>query len=492
MLEPKDIAAPDPVVSLDEETIIDTSDIALSIRFASRYEGNLRFVGQWSRWWSWTGHRWEMDHKMATWSKAKSLLMGLAKRIYRVELAREMVAIDAMSDILSETDRRKRRKHAKRKALLAAKPIKGQTTVAATINLARSDERLVSAADEWDADPWALNTPTGTIDLKKGTIRKHNPVDLITMRTAAGPLLGKAPRWTEFLKTVMDGDDEMVTYLQRILGYCLTGTTGEQAMFFAFGTGANGKSVILNTIGGILGDYHKSTAMETFILTQDYRHPTELANHRGARIVTASETQKGRRWDEVKVKRLTGGDPISARFMRQDFFEFLPQFKLFITGNHKPTLTSVDEAMRRRFNLIPFTVTVPQARRDPFLVEKFKEEWPQILGWMIEGCLQWQLMRLRPPHAVVEATESYMSMEDSFAAWYEDCCNFNSYGFETIGDLFTSWETWANKAGDRIGTKKEFSQTLLTRSDVLKIKYRKTNQGRGFDGLSLTAGREAA
>jgi putative DNA primase/helicase len=178
------------------------------------------------------------------------------------------------------------------------------------------------------------------------------------------------------LRRITAGDDRLVSYLQRAFGYALTGNVREHALFFGYGTGANGKGVTLNTLAGILGDYHESAPIETFTASSGDRHPTELADLRGARLVTATETEEGRRWAESRIKMLTGGDRVKARFMRQDFFEYNPQFKLFITGNHKPSLRSVDEAIRRRFHLIPFTVTIPPEQRDPDLAEKLKTEWP--------------------------------------------------------------------------------------------------------------------
>ena len=181
-----------------------------------------------------------------------------------------------------------------------------------------------------------------------------------------------------------DGDHELVAFLQRVAGYALTGSTSAHALFFLYGTGANGKSVFVNTVAGILGDYHRTAPIETFTASSHERHPTDLAGLRGARLVTAVETEEGRRWAESRIKALTGGDKIAARFMRQDFFEFTPQFKLLIAGNHKPGLRSVDEAIRRRFNLIPFAVTIPDEERDENLTDNLKAEWPGILAWMIE------------------------------------------------------------------------------------------------------------
>jgi putative DNA primase/helicase len=223
-----------------------------------------------------------------------------------------------------------------------------------------------------------------------------------------------------------------------VLGYGLTGLTREHALFFGYGTGANGKSVLLSTVAGILGEYHKTAPIETFTASNADRHPTDLASLRGARLVTATETEEGRRWAESRIKQLTGGDTVAARFMRQDFFEYRPAFKLIIAGNHKPSLRSVDEAIRRRFHLIPFAVTIPPEERDGDLTEKLKDEWPGILAWLIEGCLEWQAESLLPPKAVVEATDAYLTAEDAMAAWLDEKCEHDPNAWTSSTYLFGS------------------------------------------------------
>ena len=201
--------------------------------------------------------------------------------------------------------------------------------------------------------------------------------------------------------------------MQRVIGSCKTGSTREHALFFLYGTGANGKSVFLSMISVLLGDYAKTASTSSFTASTTEQHPTDLAGLRGARFVTAIETEDGARWAESKIKSLTGGDKIAARFMRCDFFEFFPEFKLVIAGNHKPALRSVDEAIRRRLHFIPFTVTIPQNKRDPRLGEKLRAELPGILAWAIEGCLAWQREGLNPPLLVREATADYLAAEDA-------------------------------------------------------------------------------
>jgi putative DNA primase/helicase len=291
------------------------------------------------------------------------------------------------------------------------------------------------------------------------------------------------PTWQRFLHQVTAGDVSLQEFLQRMAGYCLTGLTSEHALFFIYGTGANGKSVYINTISGIFADYHRTAPIETFTASHQDRHPTELARLRGARLVTAVETEEGRRWAESRIKSLTGGDKIAAHFMRQDFFEFTPQFKLVIAGNHKPGLRSVNEAIRRRLNLIPFTVTIPPAERDPDLAEKLKAEWPGILAWAIEGYLAWQRVGLVAPAAVTAATAAYLEAEDAIAVWMNERCEQESGAKERSSVLFAAWKEWAEKAGEAVGSQKNLSQKLEDRG----FKKNHDRLGSWFAGLRVLA-----
>jgi len=358
-------------------------------------------------------------------------------------------------------------------------------TVAAVERLARADRRLAATSDQWDCDPWVINTHDGTVDLRSAAIRVHCPLDYITKVTAAAPG-GACPTWLAFLDQVTAHDVELQKFMQRMFGYALTGETSAHALFFLFGTGANGKSVTIDTISGILNDYHRTAAIETFTASNSDRHPTDLAGLRGARLVTAVETEEGRRWAESRIKTLTGGDRIAARFMRQDFFEFAPHFKLVIAGNHKPGLRSVDEAIRRRFHLLPFTVTIPPEKRDPHLREKLRAEWSGIFAWMIDGCLEWQRNGLQPPAAVIDATAAYLDAEDAISAWIDDCCRRDPAAWTGSGVLFASWRSWAEAAGEYVGSAKRFAQNLETHGFTATRKM----TGRGFQGLAIDSSRD--
>ena len=278
-------------------------------------------------------------------------------------------------------------------------------------------------------------------------------------------------------------DAELVAFLQRWCGYCLTGDIREHALVFCYGPGGNGKTVLLNTVTSILGDYAKTAAMETFVSSTFASHPTDLAMLAGARLVTAAETEEGRVWAETRIKQITGGDPVSARFMRCDFFTYRPTFKLMIIGNYEPALSRVDDAARRQFNVVPF-IRKP-ALVDKELLDKLRSEWPAILRWMIDGCLAWQARGLDPPETVRAATASYFDNQDLFSQWLEEKCAAepgNKHKTATSAELFSSWSKYAKAAGDLAGSRKSFARLLDRRGFE---PYRQTAGVRAWRGLCL-------
>lgn len=423
------------------------SEEHLALAFARENEAGLRYCAAWGQWLFWDGVRWVIDKTLLAKDQARDLCRRAAA---------------------ASGDER------------AAAVLGLARTVNAVAHLARTDRRLAANPDQWDSDPWLLNTPGGVVNLKTGELGPSDPALHMTKVTGAAPG-GDCPTWLLFLDRITGGDAELQAYLQRVLGYALTGDTSEHALFFGYGTGANGKSVLIDTIAGILGDYHSTAPIETFTESNSERHPTDLARLRGARLVTAVETEQGRRWAESRIKTLTGGDRVAARFMRQDFFEYAPQFKLFIAGNHKPGLRSVDEAMRRRFHLVPFAVTIPPEERDAQLKEKLKAEWPGILAWMIEGCREWQLIGLEPPTAARTATEAYLEAEDALAAWVDEQCEHDPQAWESSSALFASWKHWAGMNGEYVGSKQRLALALEARG----FQPKRTTQARGLVGLRL-------
>ena len=361
---------------------------ALAATFADRHAGTWRYVAAWGQWLMWSGIAWRREDTLQAFD--------LARRICREAAARAGTT--------------------KLKAKLST-----AATVSAVERLARSDRRHASTTEIWDRDPWLLNTPRGVIDLRTGAVADHDPLLHMT-KTAGASAAGDCPIWLEFLDTVTRGDADLQAYLQRMAGYCLTGITSEHALFFLYGTGANGKSVFANTLAAIMGDYATVAAMDMFMATHGDRHPTDMAGLRGARIVTAIETEQGSRWAESKLKALTGGDKITARFMRQDFFEFTPQFKLL--DRRQPQ--ALDPQRRRGDEAAPAHGAVhghhpcAQARQAAARPAAGRARRHPRLG--AQGCLEWQRTGLRPPAAVMAATEDYFEAEDAVGRWIDERC----------------------------------------------------------------------
>ena len=449
-LQMHDVALEDEPVAGTDESVWGTED-ALALAFTRRYHKDWRYVATWGRWLVWDGSRWRTEDTLAATDLIRSVCRHAALKSGNPKVAAKLASA---------------------------------STVSGVERLARADRRHAANTEEWDADPWLINTTSGVTDLRTGRERAHDRSDRMTKIATATPR-GECPTWLQFLREITGGDQALQDYLQRMVGYALTGSTQEHAVFFLYGTGANGKSVFVNTLATILGDYATNAPMDTFMETRNERHPTDLAGLRGARFVSAIETEQGRRWAESKIKNLTGGDKITARFMRQDFFGFFPHFKLFVAGNHKPAIRNIDEAMKRRLHLVPFTITVPAEKRDKHLQQKLLAERDGILAWAVQGCLAWQrLGKLDPPQQVLDATEAYFEGEDALGRWLEERCVLAANARSLTAELFNDWKLWADAAGEFVGSQKRFSDLLISRGIE---KWRNAIGLRGFRGLGLKA-----
>jgi putative DNA primase/helicase len=319
------------------------------------------------------------------------------------------------------------------------------------------------------------------VNLKTGDLQDAKPEQYITKRTSVAPAEGDAPIWRGFLETVTNGDRELIAFLQRFGGYCLTGETREQCFAFLYGTGQNGKGVFITTLSRILGDYATSADADVFMEQDQQRHPTEMARLRGARLVTVDETDNSKRWNEKRIKRITGGGKIEARFMRQDDFEFEPHFKLLIAGNHKPQLRGVGKAIQRRIHLVPFTVTIRDEDRDDELAEKLAKEYPQILQWLIQGCKEWHRDGLKAPQQVIDATQRYIEAEDVIGEWLEERCDQTGEVARPIA--YKNYRSWVESRGERPWSSKAFKAAIEERG----FTERKSNGTWFIAGLSLKA-----
>jgi putative DNA primase/helicase len=433
------------------EPVTFTED-ALALEFTRRHRDELRHVHEWGgRWLRWDARRWALERTLAVYDLARKLVRDVAAN------APERQATRAES----------------------------AATVHAIVSLARSDRAHARVSEDFDADPWLLNTPAGTVDLRAGTMRPHRRADGITKITPIGPSDAPARLWLECLKTWTGGDGDLEAFLQRWCGYCLTGSVREEKLAMVYGIGGNGKTKFIETVRACVGpDYVTGVAMETLVVTRGEQHPTDLADLRGKRLAIATETEEGRRLAESRVKALTGGDRIRARHMRQDFFEFAPTHKVVIVGNHRPAIRNADEAMRRRVLLIPFDALIPPENRDPNLAAKLEAEHPAILGWMLAGCQAWLTHGLRPPARVLAATADYLHSADAFARWLDECCTIGPAEHVTKAEAFASWKQWAEAAGEFVGNIRRLCERLRAMPGVDETRIGK-DRDQAFLGVGL-------
>jgi putative DNA primase/helicase len=347
---------------------------------------------------------------------------------------------------------------------------------------------LSATSEQWDANPFLINTVWKIGIGKVVEIMPQRAEDYCTKQTAVAPERIATPLWDDFVAFVTGGDLELSAYLQRAAGYSASGATKEQCIFVLYGTGANGKSVFLNTISGVLGSYAATTPVETITARAHERHPEELARLRGVRLVSTAESESGHAFNESRIKLLTGGEKIVARFMRENSFEFVPQFKLWLATNNKPQLRNVDPAITRRLHLVPFLQTVAKEDRILDLESRLKSEWPGILQWVLDGFALWRSSGLRPPAAVVSATEEYVASEDLLAMWIEEELDLIPTAETRSSELFASWKKWAEARGEYVGTNRRLAERLVSKRFVKHHGRR----GEMFRGLAIRAYREDA
>lgn len=421
----------------------DLTEDLLALAFTGRYGDKFSFCHDTGAWYCWNGQCWQKD-------KTRMPLHAMR------ELCREM--------------------NQQHKAIFGK-----MVTASGALKFAACDPKMAVTADGWDTDPMLIGTPGGVVDLRTGILAQGDPAQRITKLAGFTPSdKADCPMWLRFLEEATDGDKGLQRFMQQMAGYCLTGQTREHALFFIYGPGGNGKSVFLNILTALLAEYATTSAMTTFTASNNDQHPTDLAMLKGARLVSVSETEDGRAWAESRIKQLTGGDKITARFMRQDFFEFTPQFKLVIVGNHQPILRNVDAAARRRFNIVPFVHT--PINPDSELESKLKAELPGIMRWAIDGCLDWQANGLVRPEVVLAATDEYFESQDLFGRWFEEQCDTSDKkAWTATKDLYASWAAYARRSGEEPGDVRRFGPMIARRG----LPQKRIKVDRGFSGVCL-------
>jgi putative DNA primase/helicase len=392
-----------------------------------------------------------------------------------VRMAKEVVEsirAEARNEIKSE----RRKKH----LLVHAKASGNRSKIESLIKLAESEDGIAVPPDKINADPYLIGLRDKVFDLRKGAITETN--EIISKRSFVSyDPTAMCPRWLKFLDEVFDGDKDLTRYIQKAIGYSLTGMVSQQCLFFLYGGGANGKTTFLSILRSLMGEYAR-TVPQTVLMAKGQPDYYAVASLQGARLAVAVEVAEDSRFDEVSIKQLTGGDPVSGRHLYEDFFEFTPQFKLWISGNHKPTIRGTDIAIWRRIKLIPFTVSFPKSKQDVDLDSKLKAELRGILNWAITGCQDWISNGLKEPKVVKAATSKYRSESDILGQFLGEECKSGSLSQSiSASTLYKAYQYWCDESGNREMTKTQFGRKLGDKG----IEKKKTSKGIRYIGLTL-------
>lgn len=421
-------------------------DILAGRTFARAMRGKLRYMGAADKWLRWDGTRWawcSCGEEMAAAKKVAGKILDHAAKLFGSDPTRY------------------------KKLMAFATSLQNLKRLQAMIELAKSEEGMaVGHMSELDSDPWLLGVRNGVVNLKDGGLLAPDPAMLITRQAAAEYHDdAQCPKWLEFLNEIFSGDQDNIDYIQRALGYTLTGTTTEEALFICFGHGANGKSVFSNVVSTIMGDYARMApaSLLTVRRADDSGPRNDLAMLCGARLVSINETQSGDRLDEQIVKSLAGREMISARFLHKEFFEFWPTAKPWLRTNHKPIITGEDDGIWRRLQLISFARKFSEDERDPWLESKLLEERDGILAWMVRGCLAWRQHKLKQSASVRRESATYRKESDLLGEFLEEMAKADPEAKVEQLHLFNAYRNWHESNGTRPGSKHTFTKKLAER-----------------------------
>jgi P4 family phage/plasmid primase-like protien len=448
------------------------TDLGNARRFADMHASRMRYVHAWNQWIVWDGKRWHRDSTGAENEAAKHVTASIYDAAARV-MSSAAAAINAGGSV-GPSGAETLVKHAQDSAKAAR--------IGAMIAMARSEQEIATSHDVFDRDPWALNVQNGTIDLRSGELQPHQQENMHTkIASVMYDASAACPEWERFLFRVLP-DDDVRDWVQRMAGYALTGDVGEQCLAFCFGDGANGKSVFLDVVLKILGDYGLRAAPDLVLAKVGEAHPTELADLEGRRFVVCSEIDQGRMWNEGLIKRITGDATITARRMREDFFTFNATHKLFIAANTKPRVRGTDNGIWRRMKLIPWPVKIPKGEQDKGLSSWLAQhEGPGVLAWLVRGCLAWQNRGLEEPEAIKRATAEYRMSEDVIGRWIADHCDT---GWQATTTLYADYAKWCEEEGEGKPWKRKAWKQALEERGLPETRSPDGN-ARVIHGLSL-------
>lgn len=445
-----DVAEVEPLPDLPERKF-KLTDLGNAERIAYEYGHVIKYVPA-TGWYVWNGKYWEYDDK------------GKLRRI----VAKVIRKLGKSDDENEQKWARQCEKHNVRESAIK--------DLSVLVPCGRAD---------FDRHKYLLNVDNGVIDLTSGELQPHNRELMLTkIANVTYQQDAKCPTWLAFLEQIFLGDKELEDYMQRLIGYALTGDTSEQIMMFLVGGGGNGKSVFIDTIKKLMGEYGKQAKSDTFIKKRDSGANNDIARLAGSRFVSAIESEEGERLAESFVKQITGGEPVLARFLRQEYFEFVPEFKVFFTTNHKPVIGGLDEGIWRRVKLIPFDLKLPPHKKDKKLAEKLSIEMPGILNWAIEGCLKWQKDGLQDPKKVMVATGQYKEEMDILEPFLIECCytdKGNPNAKIEAKELYDEYTRFCYSSGERTLGNRSFYRMLETKG---YFKERHTGNKMYFFGIT--------
>ena len=424
--------------TLPTDTTPNPTDLGNAMRLVALHGEDLRYCYAWGKWLVWDGKRWVIDDV----GQVEFLAKDTVRNIY-AEAARE-------------TSESRRREIAK-----WALSSESRQRFSAMVALAQSEPGIPIKHDELNRNRWLINCLNGTLDLRTGELKPHDRADLITKIAPVEYRMGApCPNWLSFLNMIFEGNQDLIAFVQRAVGYSLTGITDERCMFILWGKGKNGKSTFLETIGRMMGDYAEKTTAETLLTTRQTNIPNDIARLQGARFVRASESEHGRYLAEARIKEMTGQDMIAARFLFSEWFSFIPEFKIWLGTNHKPVIRGTDEAIWDRIKLIPFTVRIdnPKPRRE--IDAMFSEELAGIFSWAVEGCMEWQDHGLGVTEEVRKATAEYRYEMDNIGRFIEECCEVGEYFRTPSSELYEAYKAWAEDVGVEVLSSQSFGRRL--------------------------------
>jgi putative DNA primase/helicase len=419
--------------------LIQFTDSTNAMRLLKENGQDIRYNAEWHKWVVWNGKYWEMDvGGVLIHEKGLEMVHNIYEELAKTANYRERIEIERAA-IMSESVRR-------RKAFVEA-----ATWIPA----------LRVKTEEFDKSPWLLNVKNGTIDILNGEFREHRREDMITkIANVEYDPNADCPKWKQFVREILDYKADIIKFVQTAVGWSLSGDTSEQTMFILFGTGANGKSTFLNTIMFLLGDYAKSTLTETFMKKNGDNNTNDVARLRGTRFVTTTEVEQGRRLSEPLIKKITGNDEMTARFLYGEFFSFTPTFKIFMASNHKPVIKGTDYGIWRRIKLIPFNSRIPEEKQDRFLEQKLREEASGILNWLLEGIANWKQEKLKAPKAVSFATDEYREEMDIIGNFISEKCTKEKETTSSIKKLYKGYSDWCIENNEHPVSERFFSLRL--------------------------------